>query len=297
MYFLLAILNLFSMRGETSYPYLSGYTWALSCDWRLINPDYGNRIRERFPPQAVHTGDTIFVDYDCLELFAKEYLPHIRYPIILITANYGFSADNSLPGPFAYLLESEKIAAWFTQNLDHPCSDKLIPIPIGLASKHWQFNNTQLMDQWVPVIQRNTERSTFLYCNIAFTPKRADCIAHFQSLGIHVHERRPFEQYIEDLTDSVFVVSPPGNGLDCHRTWEALLLGCYPIVQSSTLDPLFQNLPVLIVKEWSEVTPELLERKYQEFHSRSWPRDPLYAPYWFKKIAALRTRLQNSLLQ
>ena len=32
-----------------------------------------------------------------------------------------------------------------------------------------------------------------------------------------------------------FVASPSGNGLDCHRTWEALLLRSIPIVKVSVL--------------------------------------------------------------
>jgi hypothetical protein len=34
-----------------------------------------------------------------------------------------------------------------------------------------------------------------------------------------------------------FEICPRGNGLDCHRTCEALLLRTIPIVRSSTLDP------------------------------------------------------------
>jgi hypothetical protein len=56
-----------------------------------------------------------------------------------------------------------------------------------------------------------------------------------------------------------YVISPHGNGLDCHRTWEALALGCIPIVRTSSLDPMFNGLPVLIVKEWSDVTAEVLD--------------------------------------
>ena len=37
-----------------------------------------------------------------------------------------------------------------------------------------------------------------------------------------------------------FVISPPGHGLDCHRTWEALALGCIPI----TLAPMITSAPV-----------------------------------------------------
>jgi hypothetical protein len=50
-----------------------------------------------------------------------------------------------------------------------------------------------------------------------------------------------------------FVVSAKGNGLDSHRTWELLYLGCIVITKSSSLDPLFSELPVVIVDDWKEV--------------------------------------------
>ena len=58
--------------------------------------------------------------------------------------------------------------------------------------------------------------------------------------------------------DFLFEISPQGNGLDCYRTWEALLLQTIPIVRSSTLDPLYDGLPVAIVDSWEDVTVERL---------------------------------------
>jgi len=61
-------------------------------------------------------------------------------------------------------------------------------------------------------------------------------------------------------TEYAFVASPYGNGFDCHRTWEALCLGCIPIVKISPLDRLFANLPVLLnttLKEFTSRTFDL----------------------------------------
>ncbi len=57
-----------------------------------------------------------------------------------------------------------------------------------------------------------------------------------------------------------FVVSPHGNGLDCHRTWEALCIGNIPIVKTSPIDSLFDELPILIVKDWNDINKQLLEK-------------------------------------
>ena len=62
----------------------------------------------------------------------------------------------------------------------------------------------------------------------------------------------------ENQCKNAFVISPLGHGMDCHRTWEALILDCIVIVQTSHLDSLYADLPVLIVDEWSDITESLL---------------------------------------
>ena len=77
-----------------------------------------------------------------------------------------------------------------------------------------------------------------------------------------------------------FVVSPHGNGLDCHRTWETLMLGSIPIVKTSSIDYLFKDLPVLILKEWSDINEELLENTIQEFSKKKFNMEKLTLNYW-----------------
>lgn len=51
-----------------------------------------------------------------------------------------------------------------------------------------------------------------------------------------------------------FVLSPLGMGMDCHRTWEALALGCIPVLHHSTLTvALFQGIPAIFVSGWHDV--------------------------------------------
>jgi hypothetical protein len=72
--------------------------------------------------------------------------------------------------------------------------------------------------------------------------------------------------------------------MDCHRTWEALALGCIPIVRSSGMNALFDELPVLIVNKWSEVTRELLDNTIEKFKERTFNYDKLKLQYWVDKI-------------
>jgi len=93
-------------------------------------------------------------------------------------------------------------------------------------------------------------------------------------------------RFLTQMGTHRFVVSPRGNGLDSHRTWEALLVGCIPIVRSSKLDPLYARLPVLIVSEWRDVTPTLLRNFYAKVSSTRalYDYNRLFADYWIGNI-------------
>jgi hypothetical protein len=282
----------FSKERSSSYPYLSGDSWRLFCDWQVGK-------KQEFDPSKVRLGDTIFVEYDSLERFAKRYLPKIQHRFVLITPNCERGGDSPMPGRFAFLLENDKIAAWFVQNLDGSSSAKLVPIPIGLANNYWEHGDTALLDHAIPIAltKESRERDIFIYVNFSThtNPReREGCFKHFANMTkTHIAKAKPFGAYLDDLARTVFVVSPPGNGLDCHRTWEALLMGCYPVVKSSTLNSLYEGLPVVIVKEWSDATEKFLEKKRREFDAKIYSRDKLYAAYWFYKVRKIQDKLKE----
>ena len=278
---------------SSSFPYLSGGTWIEFSDWKLLGADYAGK-EEFFNPELVESGDTIYVDQLCLDQFVTDYFPKIQSQIILISANYGYGADNSLPGKYDYLLSDKRIAAWFVQNIDREPTEKLIPIPIGLANRNWPHGNIDILNSIIPKIIQKKNRNNYIYLNITPRPERTSCIKYFQNLGIKFEKPKSFNAYLKDLSKSIFVVSPKGNGIDCHRTWEALLMGCFPIVESSTLNPLYEDLPVLIIQEWDEVTTELLQKTYVKFSSKEWSLEKLYAPFWFEKATKLKTQIKET---
>ena len=81
-----------------------------------------------------------------------------------------------------------------------------------------------------------------------------------------------------------FVISPAGNGLDSHATWEALLCGCIPIVPRSDIDLLFKDLPVWLVDSWDEVTDAAVREKGEYFESSEYKWEKVYRLYWEKEI-------------
>ena len=72
-------------------------------------------------------------------------------------------------------------------------------------------------------------------------------------------------RYFEEHENCAFEISPFGNGLDCFRTYEALCLHTIPIVFDSPINSIFHGLPVVIVKEVTEITNELLQAALQQY--------------------------------
>ena len=87
-----------------------------------------------------------------------------------------------------------------------------------------------------------------------------------------------------------FVLSPQGTGIDCHRTWEALLMGCIPIVLSSNLDELYKDLPIVVLQSWNDINKGLLEKEYariiQNKKNNVYNMEKLTLEYWQNKIVA-----------
>ena len=81
-----------------------------------------------------------------------------------------------------------------------------------------------------------------------------------------------------------FVISPRGGGEDCHRTWEALYLGSIPIVLSSSINEIYQDLPVIVVDDWNILTKEFLEKKWDEFEKKEWNWKKLNLRYWIEQF-------------
>ena len=97
-----------------------------------------------------------------------------------------------------------------------------------------------------------------------------------------------FSAYMKEMADFKFTLSPRGYGIDCYRTWEALLIGCIPIVRHSQLDPLYEGLPILVIDDWKELTEEFLDEKYKEIVSKEYDIAPLFIKYWFNKMDQIR---------
>ena len=91
-------------------------------------------------------------------------------------------------------------------------------------------------------------------------------------------------QYFNELPSYKFVISPEGNGIDCHRHYEALMAGCIPIMEDNSLiREKYKGCPILFTKDYSEITPRYLEQKYREMLEQTYDFSKLFLSYYIKE--------------
>ena len=182
------------------------------------------------------------------------------------------------------LIDNPKIKHIFAWNIpfNHP---KLTAIPIGINyTRHFQTLNSFLSDHTPTQPEKlvainfsldtnHTRRILMLKAESPPWNEFCDCLQHIPNKVSYIKDSLIEGKLNNDVTPAdyyktiqnyKFILSPPGAGLDCHRTWETLYLDRIPIVLKSPLNELYENLPVVVVDNWDVITKDFLETKYSE---------------------------------
>jgi hypothetical protein len=237
-----------------------------------------------------------------LQLIPK--LLEINTPFVLVTGH----EDTTIPNDvfkteelFQRFCNNPYLKHWFCQNCAAPETSKLTKIPIGM-DYHTMANRTTL---WGEKKEVSIQEAEFLEIREQAKPfydkEHVLCyhnFGHVSYKNMFGYERKDVEQMIpsdivqkeknflkridtwKKQSEIVFVLSPHGHGLDCHRTWESLLLKNIVIVKTSPLDCLYTNLPVLIVNDWTDLSKQLLCSTIDTFKNKQFDYSRLYLSYW-----------------
>ena len=228
-------------------------------------------------------------------------------PFILLTGDSDLSVNLiKYYSGINQILRNPFLKKWYVQNWELPLHPKVRILPIGLdyhslskrdnpyMSLSYAINPPKKLgwgdlsypleqEQSLEKIQKPLKRRILCYVNFNKGYKdRSDALKEIPSQLIYKNKKHISRiNCWHEMSKFYFVISPHGNGLDCHRTWEALALGCIPIVKKSWLSvgKLYENLPVLIVDNWSDITLELLEKTKNELFTNKIP-DKMYIEYW-----------------
>lgn len=232
-----------------SFPFVSGDTFRALAD--LVVDETG--LEGRWVP-----GGTAF----CATKYADQLLEASRDPDVS-SACRSMSVvvhNGDIPPTLDALVRlRERFGRVFSVNVTADmASAGVVQVPIGLENLHWA-NNGRLEFFDPPFAADATrplaERLNTVLASFNVRTNEAERIPLRQlSQAAGCTWREPGDgvaEYVAKVRDSVYVLSPRGNGLDCHRTWEAIYLGAIPVVTRGTLtSDLTDGLPVLVVDNW-----------------------------------------------
>ena len=283
-----------------------------SCDFHSLNPTSScnndkTYLIEMINNNKMFDGMSIYVCSDLLKYFVNKLLPKIQHKFVLV------SGDSDLCVPIEalsqretiQLINSPNLLKWFTQNTRIQFNDKMVQMPIGL-DYHTIFNNSncnwslpeegkipleqeKILQNIINNINPFYERIPKIYVNFTLNndrfKQRNISLKTIPKNLMKINQTfTPRTENWEKMTKYSFVLSPFGQGMDCHRTWEALCLGCIPIICAPDFKKMFEDLPVLIINDWNEINEKLLIDTINIFKYKNFNYKKLSLEYWINKI-------------
>jgi len=219
-------------------------------------------------------------DNQALDIFAA-HAHQLTDPCVLVTSD----GDRCVPSTYrphvaASILNNPKITRWYTQNYDrsivHP---KLTHYPIGLdlhtprwlpgGSVHAKLDLVARCRKGSPTSTRIRHKIFSDTHNTPSHPIRDEVynVIRGNPLFELSQGSKSFPEITLEYNRYNFVLSPRGNGVDTHRTWELFLAGVIVVTFTSSLDEMFEknDLPVVILnspRDLSRITQGDLDEWY-----------------------------------
>lgn len=245
-------------KNRSSYPFLSGDTYRSLSDHKY-DPEWDPSKLRLLSFES--SRNTLFVSLRDFESFLDQIqtLDISFESTILILHNH-----DSQPG----ISEMKFIASRF---LKVYCANWVgskefaTPLPLGLENYSYLRNGVprdyrKMIRKGLPPFESRPIEILGAFSISTNVPERSrahEFLTGYTGAYVTTEFTSP-SRYRDLVVNSKYVLSPPGSGTDCHRTWEAIYLGAIPIVLRSAWGFAEGELPVMIVDDWNEVPDQII---------------------------------------
>jgi len=263
----------------------------------------------------MYDGMSIYLCTDMIPFFYYEILPRLKHNFYIVSGDSDATVPDGHidiwhgnPKPLErdlclHLLNDSRLIKWFAENciMEH---EKLVQLPTGLdyhtiatdPSKFWRAPHEGYSPKHQEMILKNIlnesrpfyERENKIFAHVSLAGKEArkkdlDLIPpNLVEINLDL---LPRTEIWKEIIKYTFAFSPWGYSPDPHRTWEILCLGSIPIIQSVGSNHMFDDLPVLIVDKWSDITQELLANTIEKFKNKKFNYNKLFLKYWVDQFS------------
>jgi len=264
----------------TSFPFISGDGFRTMADHIFDET-------KKCKANSIKENDIVFVNSDMIDEWFNTIHTDIHTKYKLITHN----SDTIVNESKTHYID-DKIIVWYAQNNTFK-HNKIVPIPIGIENIKWFMSGWYLLKDYKK-LKRNLvqKKNRILYgFNVNTNPReRTTALESLKksTAADPIQNRIEPRKYFRTLNEYKFVASPEGNGVDCHRTWEAIILGTVPIIRNTSHNQLLinQKLPIFLIDNWNELT-KLTENElamiYNNYAGKDLP-NIIMLDYWKKII-------------
>lgn len=232
----------------------------------------------------IKKSNIIFIYTHIFDIFINSILPLLDtdkcYKIVT------HNSDRCINEQYKKLLDNYNIIL-YSQNvdMDHP---KLFSIPIGIANNQWAHGNLTTLYN---TIQRSkkllfNEKKDKIYVNFDINTNRAIRFNIMENLKknklSYITNGKDYYNYLNELFTFKWVACPRGNGIDIHRLWETLYLGCIPLVDKNINTLKYNDLPLIYIDDWSQINYEFLIDRTNKIldNINSYNYEKLFLKYW-----------------
>jgi hypothetical protein len=274
-------------------PIVSGDGFMNICDYFLKFNSF--RLDDLSNYQACNERINIFIEASSLEddnnkSILMGWIKHFNFSFNIILHN------GDLVPEYKYLKELviQGASKVFCVNILDK-DEKIVPIPIGIENLH--YLNNGLIDFEIDKHENHNSKKIIKIAKDLNISARFNIDTNYferSKLAAILENKNGKEyklilkkyDYKKEVERARFVLSPPGNGMDCHRTWEALAMGSIPVVKNGFLaESIIDNMPIISVKNWEDFLylseNEMIEL-YDSFMGKT--TEKLYLSYWCRKI-------------
>lgn len=268
----------------SSFPFLSGDTFR-SAAGLLVETDSGLMRR------SFNTG-VLFVDAD---VASTQSVDSLARQTVLDPSHTHLIIHNGDRVPSTEKLEefSEVFSRIFCVNAQDGIPG-VTPIPIGLENaRHRKNGRLRPYFDLLDTPSTQGQRKHRVVSSFSIGTNRLIRAPLATQLGNTRHGFQGMKwkgqsQFHSVLQQSLFVIAPPGNGADTHRTWEALYCGAIPVVLKEYFPTsLSDHLPIVAVESFDDflgLSDTELDRLYVQEKRKS--LDLAFAPMWIKRVTA-----------
>ena len=266
---------------RSSKPYISGDSFRKEANlvWE--------KSSSNFKVKDVKPNFVIFCESDCVFELNEKILRYLKVPVNLVLGN----SDQNHNSTFQTIKNNTNVKKIFAQNLETSI-DGFYPLPIGLENL-WRSNHGKISDFKKLTKVNGYRKPRIMWTFTIETNSVVRSKAALELTNVGVADRFGSVSSKEHrglLLSYSFIASPPGNGLDTHRTWEAMYLGCVPVVLRSYMTDFFESLglPIWVVDSYKDIellSEKQLAAKFEELRPR-FQNKALWFDYWKKQITS-----------